>query len=138
MPKQTTVEQELLELEQRYWQAIQDRDVRGALAMTDDPCIIAGASGVASVDHKTFTQIMEGATYELHDFAVEAPEVRMITDDVVVLAYKIREDLTVDGAPITLNAADSSVWRRTDHGWICVLHTESVLGDAYGRDRKAM
>jgi len=131
----TTVDQELLALEKRYWQAIKDRDVDAALNLTRDPCLIAGASGVATVDRRSFVKIMASAQYTLHGFSIEEAQAQRLTDDVALLAYKVREDLTVDGKPLTLNAADSSVWVRQDGNWLCALHTESVLGDAYGRDR---
>jgi hypothetical protein len=132
---QTTIDQELLELEQRLWQAIKERNVAEAAGLTADPCIVAGASGVAKVDRATFIGMMEGAQYTLHDFSISDPEICMVSDDVATLAYNVREDLTVDGHPVTLNAADSSVWVRRDGSWSCALHTESVLGDSYGRDR---
>ena len=133
----TTIDQELLRLEKRYWQAIKDRDVDAALKLTRDPCLIAGASGVASVDRQSFVKIMQSARYTLHDFSIEDAKAEQLTDEVALLAYKVREDLTVDGKPLTLHAADSSVWVRQDGNWLCALHTESVLGDAYGRDRQA-
>ena len=44
--------------------------------------------------------------------------------------------LTVDGKPLTLEAADASTWVRRDGRWLCALHTESILGDSFGRDRQ--
>ena len=132
----TTIDQDLLEREKRYWQAMKDRDVDTALKLTNDPCLIAGASGVASVDRKSFANIMAAAQYTLHDFSIEDAKAQRLTEDVAVLAYRVREDLTVEGKPVTLNAADTSVWVRRNGDWLCALHTESVLGDAYGRDRK--
>ena len=60
----------------------------------------------------------------------------MIGDDVAVLAYKVTEDLTVDGKAVHLEAADASTWARRDGRWVCVLHTESLAGDPMGRDRR--
>jgi ketosteroid isomerase-like protein len=134
---QTSIERDILALERQYWQAIKERDVEGALALTDDPCLIAGASGVGKVDHQSFTKIMASAQYTLLGFEIGEAEVRKVTEDVAVLAYKVREDLTVDGKPVTLNAADTSVWVQRGGRWLCAMHTESVLGDAYGRDRTA-
>lgn len=53
-----TVEDELLELENRYWQAIKDRDVEAAMRLTDFPCLAAGASGVGLIDKETFTSMI--------------------------------------------------------------------------------
>lgn len=136
MPEQV-IEKQLLELERKYWQAIKERDVEGAMRLTDDPCIVAGASGVASVNHESFARIMSGAKYTLHDFELkDDAKVRMIGKDVAILAYKVHEDLTVEGKPVALDAADASIWVRHDGKWLCALHTESLLGDPYGRDRK--
>ena len=61
----------------------------------------------------------------------------MLTDDVAVIASAVREDLTVDGKPLTIKAADASTWVRRNGRWVCALHTESLLGDPFGRDRKS-
>jgi hypothetical protein len=50
----------------------------------------------------------------------------------------VREQLTVDGNPLTLEAADASTWVRRDGRWVCALHTESIAGDPFGRDRQPM
>ena len=49
------------------------------------------------------------------------------------IAYKMKEDLVVDGEGIQLEAFDSSVWVRRDGKWVCVVHTESLAGDPFGR-----
>jgi len=36
----------------------------------------------------------------------------------------------------TLDAADASTWVKKDGRWLCALHTESLIGDPYGRDRR--
>ena len=131
-----TIEAELLELERRYWQAIQDRDVKAAMALTDFPCIVAGAMGVGSIDPKAYEGIMTSATYTLRRFEIkDGAQVRLFNDDVAVVAYQVHEDLTVDGKPVRLDAADTSVWVRRDGEWRCAAHTESIAGDSFGRDR---
>jgi hypothetical protein len=50
----------------------------------------------------------------------------MLGDDVAVVAYTVREDLTVDGKPVSLEAADVSTWVRRTVRWLCALHTESL------------
>jgi hypothetical protein len=130
-----TVEKELLELENRYWQAIKQKDVDAAVRLTDYPCLVAGATGIGRIDKDAFVKMMKGARYALHDFEIKDPEVRLLKDDVALLAYKVHEELIVDGEKVSLDAADSSVWVRRDDQWRCALHTESLAGDPYGRDR---
>lgn len=87
----TTLHDEMLDLETKFWQSIKDRDTTAAQRATADPCIVA---------------------------------------------YRVHEDLIVDDEPVSMDAADASVWVRTNGVWKCALHTESLIGDAYGRDRK--
>ncbi len=68
--------------------------------------IVAGAKGVGSVDENTFVQIMKSANYTLNRFEIKDEKIRMLRDDVAVIAYQVREELTVDGKPVTLNASD--------------------------------
>ena len=131
------VEKELLGLEKRYWKAIQDRDADTALSMTDDPCIVAGATGIARIDRNNFMKMMQNASYTLHGFEVKKPELRLLNDDVALLAYEVHEDMTVEGKRLSIDAAETSVWTREDGKWVCALHTESLKGDPFGRDKMA-
>ena len=137
-PTTTRIDTEILALERRYWQAMQARDVRTAVSLTDFPCLIAGASGVRSVDQLSYEKMMTGASWRIHDFEIEdGAEVRQLTDDVAVIVYRVREEMTVDGQPVTLRAADSSVWVRRGDSWRCAAHTEAIAGDAFGREQKS-
>lgn len=133
-----TLERDLLALERRFWQAMTDGDVDTALDLTDEPCIVTGAQGVGSVDRKTFAAMMTDAPWTIREFEIgDDVQVRLLNDDTAILAYNVHEELTVDGAPVSLDAADASTWIRRDGRWLCALHTESILGDPYGRDRTA-
>jgi len=132
---QTDFDTELLNLEKRFWKCMKDKDVETALRMTDDPCIVTGAQGVSRIDKKTFAKMMETGTWVLHDFEIKDAKVHRLSDDVAVIGYKVHEDLTVDGKRLTMDAADASTWVRRNGKWLCALHTESVAGDPYGRDR---
>jgi hypothetical protein len=106
------------------------------MALSDDPCIVAGAQGVGSLSREQLGAMIPEATYELRDFRIEdGAEVRMVGDDVAIVAYKVHEELIVDGKSVTVDAADSSTWVKRGGRWRCALHTESILGDPYGRDR---
>jgi ketosteroid isomerase-like protein len=126
---------EILALEEQFWDAMKEGDVDAALKLTSDPCIVTGAQGVASVDKATFRKMMKDAEWTIDDYEIRDAEVQRVSDDVAVIAYKVREELTVDGEELELEAADASTWMRKNGAWVCVMHTESILGDPYGRDR---
>ena len=132
----TTAERDLLALERKYWQALKDKDLDAALELTHDPCIITGAQGVGLVDRQTYETMMKNATWDILDFEFgDDPQVRVLADDAAILAYTVHERLTVDGEPVTIDAADASTWVRRDGQWRCALHTESIAGDPFDRDR---
>jgi hypothetical protein len=133
MSDQKTVERELLELEEQFWNAMKTRDSATAVALSDDACIVVGAQGVGEVDRATLAHMLESANYEIEAFAIEDVHVRRVTEDVATVAYKVREDLVVDGEKLKLEAFDASVWLRRAGAWVCVLHTESPAGDPFGR-----
>jgi uncharacterized protein (TIGR02246 family) len=130
-----TTTSELIALERQYWQAIKDGDFEKIGELTDDPCIVTGAQGLAQMDRETLERMLVQAPWTLHSFVLSDEQVRMLNDDVAILAYKVRERLTVDGEPLTIEATDSSTWVRRDGRWLCALHTEALAGDPFGRDR---
>jgi hypothetical protein len=126
---------ELIQLETRFWQTMIDKDVEAALALTNDPCIVTGGQGVSRIDADSFARMMAHGTWQLKKFAFSDIKVERIAEDVAIIGYKVREELVVDGELLVMEAADASTWVRRPEGWKCALHTESVSGDPFGRDR---
>lgn len=130
---------ELMELERQYWEAIKNRDGKTAAALSDDPCLITGAQGFGAFSPKQLGAMMSDGRYELRSYRIEKDaEVQMLGNDVAIVAYRVHEDLMVDGKPVALDAADSSTWIKRDGQWRCALHTEVILGDPFGRDRTGL
>jgi len=134
-----TIEKEIVELERQYWQAIKEKDIDVMMRLTDDPCIVTGSQGVARVDRQTFEKMMRAAPWTLNTFELsDEVQVRLLREDVAIVAYKVREELTVEGKSVTMEAADSSTWVRRNGCWVCALHTEAIAGDPFGRDRRTI
>jgi hypothetical protein len=133
MERDSRLQNELMNLEKRYWNAIRDKDTNTAVKLSDDPCIVVGAQGVGEVSKRQMAKMLDGAGFELRNYAIEDVHLRRLSEDVVALAYKVKEDLVVDGEDVALQAFDSSVWQRRDGEWVCVVHTESLAGDPFGR-----
>ncbi len=134
----TDTKTELLRLEKRFWDAMQQKDAQTAARLTDEPCIVAGAQGVSAIDRQTMAKLTEEGQWTLEDYEYDEAnaQVRMVGDDVALIAYKVTERLTVEGKPLTLEANDTSVWVRRNGDWRCAMHTESPAGDPFGRDKK--
>src|SRR5215475_5785137 len=63
----TPVEYDLLDLEIEYWQAVRDKSADAALRLTDEGCLIAGASGVRRLDTQSFAAIASTLLLSLQD-----------------------------------------------------------------------
>ena len=133
-------EREVLELERRFWDAMKEKDGQTAAEMTDDGCIVVGAQGVSAIDRATMEKLTEEGNWELkqYSFDEQNAQVRFIGDDVAIVAYKVNERVVVDGKTLPIDANDSSVWVRRNGDWLCALHTESLAGDPFGRDKRAV
>jgi len=88
---QSDLQNELLNLENEFWQCMKDKNIAKALEMTNDPCIVTGAQGVAQIDKKTFARLMETGDWVLHDFEIRDAQVQQLSDDVAIIGYKVRE-----------------------------------------------
>jgi hypothetical protein len=129
------MERKILNLENEYWQALRERDVDAALALTADPCLLVGASGVRRIDHRTYETMMRDESWRIDSFKIgDDVAVEMLSRNAAIIAYSVHEDMTVNGEPRSIDAAESSTWIRKDGKWVCVSHTESFLGEPYGRD----
>ena len=133
----TTRTQELLEHERRFWNAMRVKDGEAASEMTADNCIVVGAQGVSAIDPDTMARLTKEGDWELerYTFDESTAQVQFLTEDIALVAYKVKEKLTVEGKPVKLEANDASVWVRRNGEWLCAMHTESLVGDPFGRDR---
>ena len=134
MPVNT--EKEILALENRYWMSLKNNDMATADKLTDDPCILTGAQGASRVDKVTFRKMMAEPTWTLLDFEIKNAEVRQLSEDVAIIGYNVHEVVRYQGEELTLDAADASTWVKKNGKWVCALHTESLHGDPFGRDRQ--
>jgi hypothetical protein len=136
--ERTQGKQTLIDLEKRFWDAMRTKDAGTTAHMTDDGCIVVGAQGVSAVDQKAMGKMTTDGDWQLQQFSFDdrSTQVRFVNEDVAIVAYKVNERVVVDGKTLPIEANDSSVWVRRDGQWRCALHTESLAGDPYGRDRK--
>ena len=133
----STHEQELVDVERRFWNAMKEKDAAAASELTDEQCVIVGAQGVSAIDAKTMAKLTSEGQWELEQFSFDEQkrQIRFLTDDIAIVAYPVRERVVVDGETLPVVANVSSVWIRRDGQWRCALHTESLAGDPFGRDK---
>ncbi len=135
----TFQDSEIVALENAFWDALRTRDGARIARLTADDCTIVGASGVRAVTGPAIAKMLESAPYEIRSARIDPDTTRIVrfSEDCVAISYAVHEDVEIDGAKVQVDAFDASVWQRRDDAWQCVLHTESIAGDAFGRDRTA-
>jgi hypothetical protein len=137
MPQLQQNDREIIDLEQRYWQALKDRDGDAAKALCDESCILAGPFGVEELSRDELAQMVPNPNYEILEFSIDDDaKVIHVGQDLAIIAYDVHERLKVDGEEIGLDAAETSTWIRKDGQWLCAAHTESLRGDPFGRDKQ--
>jgi len=122
------METQIIELEKKYWQGMENHDYETVRNLTRFPCIIAGKTGVRSVDEETFKKMFEsgdGAKIKVVDLSnVEA---QTLDDNSAVIAYIIELGIIDDKQKAPMKCACTSTWIKENNNWVCALHTEAEL-----------
>ena len=120
----------ILDLETRFWQSMVDKDAKAAKAMIADECLITGPMGAMKIDPAKYEKMTEEGQWTLDSFELSDSEVIFPSDDVAVVAYKVRQKGQMKDKPMDMHCADSSTWVRDGDAWKCALHNETALEDA--------
>lgn len=123
---------EIKQLEINFWQAMVDKDAKGAAAMIADEALVIGAMGTMKIDPAKYEKMTEDGQWTLEKFAFSDVDVVFPADDVAVIAYQVHQTGEMKGERMNMHCADSSTWVRNGHGWKCALHTETILGKRGG------
>lgn len=124
---------EIVALEKSYWDAMKAKDGKRTAQLSGETSIVSGARGVMSIPKDKMGAMTEEGSWTLESYAFEDVQVTTPAPDVAIIAYKVRQKVTMDGKPQELHAADSSTWIRGANGWECHAHSESFLQEGNGR-----
>jgi len=117
---------QILELEKKYWQGMENHDYETVKNLTRFPCIVAGKNGVQSVDEPSFKKMFDsgsGANYK--GLNITGAETQTINDNTAVIAYLIEIGKEDGNEP--MHCACTSTWLKENDNWVCAMHTESEL-----------
>jgi hypothetical protein len=131
-----TLEREILGLEREYWDSMISKDPAVATRVTAPESIVVSAQGAGIVTPETIGPMVESGDWKLRSYDFKDVTFTSPSKDVAVVAYTVQGDYEIDGEPLRMEAHDASTWVKSGDGWKCALHTESVAGDAFGRDRQ--
>lgn len=121
------MENQILEIEKKYWKAMEDHDFETVKSLTRFPCITAGKDGVRSIDEPSFRKMFEsGANASWKVLDISAVESQVYADSAVI-AYQIELERSKEGQSSSMKCACTSTWIKENGSWLCTMHTESDL-----------
>ena len=121
------METQIIELEKKYWQGMENHDYETVKNLTRFPCIIAGKNGVQSIDEATFKKMFEsGDGDKIKVLNISDIETQLLAENNAVIAYSIELGI-VDDQKAPMKCACTSTWIKENNNWVCALHTEAEL-----------
>jgi len=122
------MENQILELEKKYWKAMETRDFDTVKSLTRFPCIVAGKDGIRSVNESSFKEMFDsGQGSQLKVLDISKAETQIIGEDSAVIAYLIELSYGADDQKSSGKCACTSTWVKENKNWVCAMHTESDL-----------
>lgn len=118
---------DIIKLEKSYWDAMKAKDGAMSAKLSGDTSIVSGAKGVMSIPKSKMGKMTEEGTWTLDSYAFDDVQFAAPTPDVAIIAYTVKQKVTMDGKQHDMRAADSSTWIRGANGWECHAHSETLL-----------
>jgi Domain of unknown function (DUF4440) len=119
--------EEIIDLEKSYWDAMKTKDGTRTAELSGKTSIVTGARGVMSIPKDKMGKMTEEGNWTLESYAFDDIQFATPTPDVAIIAYTVKQKVTMDGKTQNLHAADSSTWIRGADGWECHAHSETFL-----------
>ena len=129
MASASATNNEIVALERDYWDAMKRKDGRRAAQLSGKAALVTGAGGVMSIPKDKMGKMTEDGKWTLEAYEFDDVQVVTPAPDVAIIAYTVKQNVTMDGKKQELRAADSSTWIRGADGWECHAHSETFLKD---------
>jgi hypothetical protein len=127
-----TPRETVIDLENRFWQAIRDQDTETAVEMLSEPALMVSSHGVIKFDHDGYRQMAEKGAMVLTAFELSDMQVVFPNDTTAVMTYHVKQKLAPRGKKdeVVQEVNDTSTWVRDGTEWKCVMHTETMSNGA--------
>lgn len=124
-----TSAQDLVKLENRFWQSLVDEDADTATHLLDEPSMLVSGHGVMTFDRATYRRMAEQSPMVVKSFSLRDVNVAFPNDDTAVVTYQVAQSIAKRGQDkeTRQEMTDSSVWVRKGGEWRCAMHTETPL-----------
>lgn len=121
--------EEIIALEKSYWDAMKKKDGSRTAELSGKTSLVTGVRGVVSIPKDKMGAMTEEGDWTLDSYTFDDVEVAVPAPNVAIIAYTVRQKVTMGGKSQELHAADSSTWIRSGDIWECHAHSETFLDD---------
>ncbi|MBG9390649.1 nuclear transport factor 2 family protein [Caenimonas aquaedulcis] len=124
-----STEQELIKLEERFWQSLVAQDADTATQLLAEPALMVSAHGAMKFDHAAYRKMATQGTQVVTAYEFSDMEVVLAGPDTAILTYGVKQTMSPRGKnqKNVQEMHDSSTWVRKDGRWQCVMHTETPV-----------
>jgi hypothetical protein len=119
----------LVELEQKFWQAIVDQDTETATELLNEPSLMVSTHGAMKFDRAAFRKMARQGTMIVTGFELRDVDVVFPNNSTAIITYKVKQSVRPrnDATVQIQEMNDTSTWIQNGDSWRCVMHTETPL-----------
>lgn len=122
-----TTPDQIMELERRFWQAMQDMDVDAAVTLLDAQSTSVAGSGVHHFNPAEYKAMALSGNARITSFELFDEQVIFPLPDVAVATYTARQCFTMEGERHEMVVYDTTTWVRKGGRWLAFAHTETPV-----------
>lgn len=125
-----TTSGDIMDLERRFWQSMQDMDVDAAAALLDEHSTSVSGWGVCHFSPTEYRAMARAGNARITSFELFDERVIFPLPDVAIATYSARQSFVVDGRVHENKVHDTTTWVRKDGRWRACAHTETMTQDS--------
>lgn len=122
------MEGQIIELEKKYWEGVQNHNYETVKNLTMFPCIVAGKNGVQSISETEFKKMFDsGQTNKIKVLNIYDVKEKLIAENTAVIGYRLDFEIVDQSQKELIKCVCTSTWIKENSKWLCLMHTETEL-----------
>lgn len=122
------MEGQIIELEKKYWNGVENNDYETVRNLTFFPCIVAGKNGIQSISEVEFKNMFDsGQTNKIKVLNIYDVKEKLIAENIAVIGYRLDFEIVDQSQKAPIKCVCTSTWVKENNKWACVMHTETEL-----------
>lgn len=121
-----TTQNDIMELERQFWQAIVEMDADTAVSLLDGESVSVSGWGIHHFSPAEYREMALSGDARVTAFKFSEERVIFPTPDVAIATYKADQSITIGGKSQDMVVYDTTTWVRKEGAWAASAHTETL------------